>query len=137
MKPKELAAKAKRDRSQVDMSIYEGGSASLRNVRKSLDAKREAHADAAAAVEGRKAARAGKQAVVSAAAEQLVADYERCAAHAARSPVPGGGHERLPHLQGGCGSNRGLAWCASAWLLGRGLTRSATGRAWAAATFRR
>lgn len=79
MKPKELAAKAKRDRSQVDMSIYEGGSASLRNVRKSLDAKREAHADAAAAVEGRKAARAGKQAVVSAAAEQLVADYERCA----------------------------------------------------------
>lgn len=27
MKPKELAAKAKRDRSQVDMSIYEGGSA--------------------------------------------------------------------------------------------------------------
>ena len=79
MKPKELAAKAKRDRSQVDMSIYEGGSASLRNVRKSLDAKREAQADAAAAVEGRKAARAGKQAVVSAAAEQLVADYERCA----------------------------------------------------------
>jgi hypothetical protein len=78
MKPKELVVK-KRDRSQVDMTLYEGGSASLRNVRKSCDSKRAAAATKAAEVEGRKEGRAAAQAEATAAAEQLIADFERCA----------------------------------------------------------
>lgn len=42
MKPKELKEKKKRDRSQIDMSVYEGGSASLRNLRRAFEAKRAA-----------------------------------------------------------------------------------------------
>ena len=60
MKPKELVRKEKRDRSQVDMSIFEGGSASLRNVRVTVGAKRAAVAEKAAAVEGRKDAATAK-----------------------------------------------------------------------------
>ena len=79
MKPKEITAKKKRDRSQVDMSLYEGGSASLRNVRKTQEAKRAAVEEKRAAVDGRKEERAGKKAEETAASLQLVADFERCA----------------------------------------------------------
>eukprot|EP00966_Prymnesium_polylepis_P070862 1646453-Prymnesium_polylepis.1 len=60
MKPKELDPGKKRDRLQADMSLYEGGSASLRNVRKTVDDKRAAVEQKAAEVEARKEERAGK-----------------------------------------------------------------------------
>ena len=90
MKPKELDPGKKRDRSQADMSLYEGGSASLRNVRKTCDAKRAAVEEKAAAVEARKEERAGKQSDAVAAAEKLLADYELCAQACAcgQSPCP-------------------------------------------------
>ena len=90
MKPKDLNDKKKRDRSQADMSLYEGGSASLRNVRKTCDAKRAAVGEKAAAVEARKEERAGKQSDAVAAAEKLLADYELCAQACAcgQSPCP-------------------------------------------------
>ena len=78
MKPKELEEKKKRDRSQVDMTLFEGGSASLRNVRKTVDEKRKGAAEKLAAVEGRKEERAGKKSEVDAATVKLIADFERC-----------------------------------------------------------
>ena len=90
MAPKELDPAKKRDRSQADMSLYEGGSASLRNVRKTVDAKRAAIEEKAAAVEARKEERAGKQSDAVAAAAQLIADFELCAQACAcgQSPCP-------------------------------------------------
>jgi hypothetical protein len=90
MKPKSLEAKKKRDRSQADMSLYEGGSASLRNVRKTCDQKRAAAEEKAAGIEARKEERAGKQSEAVAAAKQLIADYELCAQACAcgLSPCP-------------------------------------------------
>ena len=90
MKPKELDPAKKRDRSQADMSLFEGGSASLRNVRKTCDAKRAEVEAKAKAVEGRKEDAAGKKAAAAAAAVQLIADYELCAQACAcgQSPCP-------------------------------------------------
>ena len=78
MKPKELVRKEKRDRSQVDMSIFEGGSASLRNVRVTVGAKRAAVAEKAAAVEGRKDAATAKKSEAAEAAAKLLADFDLC-----------------------------------------------------------
>ena len=75
MKPKEHEAKKKRDRSQADMSMYEGGSASLRNVRKTCEAKRAAVQEKADAVEERKEVRAGKKVAAEEESAQLVAAY--------------------------------------------------------------
>ena len=90
MKPKELDPSTKRDRSQADMSLYEGGSASLRNVRKTCDAKRVAAEDKAKGIEARKEERVEKQAAVVAAAAKLITDYELCAKACAcgESPCP-------------------------------------------------
>jgi hypothetical protein len=79
MKPNELVAAKKRDRSQLDMTIFEGGSASLRNVRRTLDARRAVQAEKVAGVEERKEERALQQSDAQAAALQLVTNYERCA----------------------------------------------------------
>ena len=79
MKPKEIIQKEKRDRSQVDMSIFEGGSASLRNVRGTVGAKRQAVAEKVAAVEGRKEAAVAKAAAGVDAAAKLLADFDLCA----------------------------------------------------------
>ena len=78
MKPKELVEKAKRDRSQADMSVYEGGSASLRNLRQHFGEKRAKVAEKAAAVEERKEERAAKKTEVADASAQLLFDFERC-----------------------------------------------------------
>ena len=90
MQPKELAQKKKRDRSQADMSLYEGGSASLRNVRATCDAKRTEAAAKVAAVEERKEERASKQSEAVAAAAKLISDFELCAQGCAcgQSPCP-------------------------------------------------
>ena len=90
MKPKALTEKKKRDRSQADMSLYEGGSASLRNVRKTCEAKRDLAKEKAASVAERKEERAGKKSEAAAAAEQVVADFERCAkgCSCGQSPCP-------------------------------------------------
>ena len=77
-KPKEIEQNEKRDRSQVDMSLYEGGSASLRNVRKTVGTKRKVVADKAAAVEGRKDERAAKRTEETDAAAKLLTDFDRC-----------------------------------------------------------
>ena len=79
MKPKEIIQKEKRDRSHVDMSIFEGGSASLRNVRGTVGAKRQAVAEKVAAVEGRKEAAVAKAAAGVDAAAKLLADFDLCA----------------------------------------------------------
>ena len=66
------------DRSQVDMSVYEGGSASLRNLNKAFRIKRAAVETAAEEVKGRKDARNEKKVNTLVAAADLVAQYERC-----------------------------------------------------------
>ena len=90
MKPKEHEAKKKRDRSQADMSMYEGGSASLRNVRRTCEAKRAVVQQKADAVEGRKEERAGKKVAAEEESAQLVAAYELCSVACAcgQSPCP-------------------------------------------------
>ena len=90
MKPKEHESKKKRDRSQADMSMYEGGSASLRNVRRTCEAKRAAVQEKADAVEGRKAERAGKKVAAHEESATLVAAYELClvACACGQSPCP-------------------------------------------------
>jgi hypothetical protein len=79
MKPKEMEVKEKRDRSQLDMAVYEGGSASLRNVRRTMDGKRAEVEAKRVAVEARKEVAADKKTEAAAAAEKLAADFERCA----------------------------------------------------------
>ena len=80
------------------MSQYSGGDASLRNLRKSFGAKRQAASDTAAGVEARQEARVATQTSAEEAIEQLAAAYERCAetcvcgAH----PCPGKGMKRCP-----------------------------------------
>ena len=105
MKPKELVAKKKRDRSQVDMSVYEGGSASLRNLRATFGAKRAAVAEKAAGVNARKEATAGKKAEVTEAAAQLIVDFELCAEVCACGVSP------CPML--------GMKRCETCWAAGR------------------
>ena len=101
MKPKELVEKKKRDRSQVDMSIYEGGSASLRNLRQVFGVKRAAVAEKAAAVEERKDERAAKKTEAADAIAQLVAAFELCAEVCACgvSPCPMRGMKRCETCQ--------------------------------------
>ena len=78
MKPKEIIQREKRDRSQVDMSIWEGGSASLRNVRGTVGAKRQAVAKKLAAVKGRNEAATAKAAAEVDAGAKLLADFDLC-----------------------------------------------------------
>ena len=79
MKPKALAATRQRNRSQVDMSQYSGGDASLRNLRKSFGAKRQAASDTAAGVEARQEARVATQTAAEEAIEKLAASVEGAA----------------------------------------------------------
>jgi hypothetical protein len=90
MTPKELTEKTKRDRSQVDMSVYEGGSASLRNLNGVFKVKRKKVAEKVAAVEGRKEVAAAKKTEATEAAAQLIIDFELCAEVCAcgTSPCP-------------------------------------------------
>ena len=90
MKPTELDPSKKRDRSQAAMTLFEGGSASLRNVRKTCDAKRGAAEEKAAGIQARKEERAEQQSAAVAAAAKLIADYELCAQACAcgESPCP-------------------------------------------------
>ena len=80
------------------MSQYSGGDSSLRNLRKSFGAKRQAASDTAAGVEARQEARVATQTAAEEAIEQLAAAYERCAeacvcgAH----PCPLKGMKRCP-----------------------------------------
>jgi hypothetical protein len=78
MKPRDMGGKKKRDRSQVDMSLYEGGSASLRNINAAFKAKRAAEEAARAAVDARKEARTEAKSAAEAAAERLVEAFELC-----------------------------------------------------------
>jgi hypothetical protein len=90
MKPKELDPAQKRDRSQADMAMYEGGSASLRNVRKTCKKKRKHVKEKADGIAARKEDAAGKQSAVVAAAAKLIADFELCAQECAcgQNPCP-------------------------------------------------
>ena len=110
MKPKELNDKKKRDRSQADMSKYEGGSASLRNVRKTCDAKRAEVEEKAAGVEAHKEGRVVAAEAAAAVAAKLISDFELCAQACAcgQSPCPMEGMKA-------CGSCRaaGRPWLKS------------------------
>ena len=79
MQPKALAEKKKRDRSQVDMSIYEGGSASLRNLRAVFVEKRAQAAEKTAAVAGRKDERAARATQAAADTAAFEAAFDVCA----------------------------------------------------------
>jgi hypothetical protein len=88
MKPKELDPATKRDRSQADMAMYGGGSASLRNVRKTCETKRARVQGKTDAIAARKEDAAGKQSAVVAAAAKLIADFELCAQACACGQTP-------------------------------------------------
>ena len=126
MTPRESPEAQKRDRSQVDMSLYEGGSASLRNLNNQFQGQALGDGDSSSIgqsriAESRIRARIEKKAEALLAISDLNAQYKRCGngCQCGAGPCPTEGMKLiavsdmyvLQHE--GRRLRRDFAWCAS------------------------